>query len=273
MKGAGWQWRGMGVRLTGCEARGGQEWDEDATAWGGCPLRPPPEPPGSERAMRRGAVRVVMFLLLGAVVNVGGAWGCAIGADYLTGAVRELQFDNGRRCLYLAEGIGWTRATIYDCAYEFEDPRVLNTRPIERAPYWCDLADAPPWWNRNSRSREFHGYGWPMRTMWFESQPWVADKTLRRSPMGTDGGVVLPVRPRYSSTMAHPVALPLRIATVGFAVNTMVYAGMAWMVFGLPAVVRRRRRVKQGRCVRCGYDMRSSGVAHSACPECGNAVS
>ena len=33
---------------------------------------------------------------------------------------------------------------------------------------------------------------------------------------------------------------------------------------------RRRRRAKQGLCIRCGYDL--SGAEHKTCPECGSEV-
>ena len=33
---------------------------------------------------------------------------------------------------------------------------------------------------------------------------------------------------------------------------------------------RRRRRAKQGLCIRCGYDL--SGAEHEACPECGKEI-
>jgi len=33
---------------------------------------------------------------------------------------------------------------------------------------------------------------------------------------------------------------------------------------------RRRRRAKQGLCIRCGYDL--SGASHTLCPECGTEV-
>ena len=33
---------------------------------------------------------------------------------------------------------------------------------------------------------------------------------------------------------------------------------------------RRRRRAKQGLCIRCGYDL--SGTDHETCPECGEEI-
>ena len=48
------------------------------------------------------------------------------------------------------------------------------------------------------------------------------------------------------------------------------------LLFSLPLAIsaylraRRRRRSKQGLCIRCGYDL--SGTDHTLCPECGTEV-
>ena len=48
------------------------------------------------------------------------------------------------------------------------------------------------------------------------------------------------------------------------------------LMFALPLAIsqiplaRRRRRAKQGLCIRCGYDL--SGTDHTQCPECGEEI-
>jgi hypothetical protein len=61
--------------------------------------------------------------------------------------------------------------------------------------------------------------------------------------------------------------LPLRPIWPGFAINTVFYAGVLWLLFAAPFAMRRRRRIKRGLCPKCGYDLR--GSESKECPECG----
>ena len=61
---------------------------------------------------------------------------------------------------------------------------------------------------------------------------------------------------------------PERIIWPGFAINTMFYAGVLWMVFAFPFVLRRRRRIKRGLCPACAYPVGQSPV----CTECGKPI-
>lgn len=53
--------------------------------------------------------------------------------------------------------------------------------------------------------------------------------------------------------------------------NTVFWGGVWWCVLFVPAVIRRRRRVKRGQCAACGYDL-SANAAGTSCPECGSPV-
>ena len=61
--------------------------------------------------------------------------------------------------------------------------------------------------------------------------------------------------------------LPLRPIWPGFALNTLFYATILWPLIGGPFALRRVIRRKRGLCVSCGYDLRHAD--HNACPECG----
>ena len=66
--------------------------------------------------------------------------------------------------------------------------------------------------------------------------------------------------------------LPLRPIWPGFAINTVFYAFILWLLFalgGTPFALRRRRRIKRGLCPKCAYDLRGSATDSTTCPECG----
>jgi hypothetical protein len=74
-------------------------------------------------------------------------------------------------------------------------------------------------------------------------------------------------------TKGQFAALPWMTAWPGFAINTVFYAAVLWMLFAVPGAVRRFVRRRRGRCTRCGYDLRGQPQppesGHKTCPECG----
>jgi hypothetical protein len=62
--------------------------------------------------------------------------------------------------------------------------------------------------------------------------------------------------------------LPWHPIWPGFAINSIFYAAILWMLFALPFVVHRRRRIKRGLCPACAYPVGTSEV----CTECGKPV-
>ena len=61
--------------------------------------------------------------------------------------------------------------------------------------------------------------------------------------------------------------LPVRPIWPDFAVNTIFYAAILWLLTFGPFAVRRFIRDKRGRCINCGYDLR--GDFSAGCSECG----
>lgn len=80
----------------------------------------------------------------------------------------------------------------------------------------------------------YEGAGWPLRSI--VSRPWHA---------------IDPISP-------------------GFAINTLFYSAVLWMLFAVPVGMRRRLRKKRGQCAACGYSLRN--ITSDKCPECGAAV-
>ncbi len=68
------------------------------------------------------------------------------------------------------------------------------------------------------------------------------------------------------SSLWHLRLLPFRPLAVGFAVNTLLYAVVLWLLICGPFVARRLVRVRRGLCLKCGYPTRQTD---GRCPECG----
>ena len=66
--------------------------------------------------------------------------------------------------------------------------------------------------------------------------------------------------------------MPLTPLWPGFAINTVFYAAILWMLFAAPFALRRRRRIKRGLCPTCGYDLRGRSGESTLCPECGKSL-
>jgi hypothetical protein len=65
-----------------------------------------------------------------------------------------------------------------------------------------------------------------------------------------------------------PHTVPICPIWPGFAINTLFYAAIVWLLFAAPFALRRRRRIKRGLCPACAYPVGESAV----CTECGKAV-
>ena len=186
--------------------------------------------------MKRRLTKLVVFVLLGAVVNVAVAWGCACWSD-----LGEARYTDKQVNVMIS--FGYTQWVS------------VNTINGERwTLFWPASAEA----------------GWPLRcvvreghfTEFFGGDPRI--KGPRRSPLnhGWDIREVLPWFPRKAGRL-----LPLRPIWPGFAIDTIFYAVLLWCVTLGPFAARRFIRDKRGLCIKCGYDLR--GAEHEACPECG----
>jgi hypothetical protein len=71
-----------------------------------------------------------------------------------------------------------------------------------------------------------------------------------------------------SMLIRRGLRLPVCPLWPGFALNVGCYGLIAWGVWRLPLVMRRRGWRRRGMCVRCGYD-RSGILKGAKCPECG----
>ncbi len=207
--------------------------------------------------MKRRLLIIGIFLLLGAVVNVAVAWGCAVWIRAPYGATPGTLYEETRRnpaggwdIWYLQESRRPGAAfywSFYELGVELQQPANSDPMPSEIAPAWGSLG-APFESQREFDYRDIHGSGWPMISMWCE----YADgrEVIRGLALERD----------------QTPAMPLDAIWPGFAVNTLFYATILWLLIPGPFALQRFLRARRGLCPRCAYPMGESAV----CTECGN---
>ena len=74
--------------------------------------------------------------------------------------------------------------------------------------------------------------------------------------------------PQPSSFARVSRFIPMGSVWPGFAINTILYAVIAWLLFTAPRSLRHWWRIKRGQCPACAYPVGTSDV----CTECGKRV-
>ena len=208
--------------------------------------------------MKRRLFKLVLFLLLGAIVNVTVAWGCTLGSKRYLHSMHSHPAWSTR---HVVEHEGWmlytqTRiGTVRAIALRPYTKSAATTVPAGSFPRWCSIRDLPPLrhasWVRKgmvARLSEW-AYGWPCVSMWYQFE-------------GDDG-----LWPESSSVYLAGRHLPIKIVWFGFVVNSLFYAGVLCLLMCGSFALRRFMRRKRGLCVACGYELR--GDFSAGCPECG----
>ncbi len=213
--------------------------------------------------MMRRLLIIGIFLLLGAVVNVAVAWGCALWSEYRIAPDRCLShLDSPRWIASVCEGPGVTRVSGVPDNGEWGPEEMYRDDVL---PSWSRTTDRPPRDEFNDPSLPWTielAYGWPARSgvgiirkHVRGAAVWAVTSGIRTADDGSGEPVsyrVLPVRPIWS----------------GFAINTLFYAAILWLLIPGPVVLRRFLRLRWGLCPNCAYPMGESSV----CTECGRAL-
>ena len=194
--------------------------------------------------MKRWLAKLVVFLLLGAIVNVAVAWGCA-------------------KWSYLLDII------------------TLPETPVTTfAPSAWRLDNVPKSWPDKPTHAFTRHTGWFLFTDQMRS---LDDETIFRLAEFRFGvptkslacyELVVLQSGTWTNSWRYGIArfgadypLPLRPIWPEFAINTIFYAAILWLLTLGPFTARRMIRRKHGRCINCGYDLR--GDFSAGWPECG----
>ncbi len=211
--------------------------------------------------MRRRLTKLVVFLILGAVVNVAVAWGSA--AWSAPGNVKSLDFTSRKIAEDEFEGV--TRLRV------FGHTRVNYGTFSELVVGKTAAQMTQIVWLPGDNYCEMRA-GWPLRTLRCRNlveiemggTTSITINAYAANPI--QGGIVL-----TQFSIGNPAqswrALPYQPVWSGIVINTIFYAATLWFLSIGPFEVRRMIRSKRGHCIKCGYDLR--GAEHEVCPECG----
>jgi hypothetical protein len=189
----------------------------------------------------------VIFLVIGAVVNVGVAW-----VGVVLAPTQPVVVDS-------ASSGGWP------CDVPGDWPSANGMSVMQyggvRSMMW---SWSRPVWQRRTlllgpSIQQWHA-GWPTKGLMWEV--WHYDRRF-----GVHGAK-FPLW-RLGIPIGHEwKALPIRPRWPGFASNTLLYAAVTAGVWYGPVVTRREIRRRRRQCISCGYPR--AGLAEGAtCPECG----
>ena len=216
--------------------------------------------------MKRRLLIIAIFLLLGAVVNVAVAWGCAVVApEYRTLQVQTVERDGGREAFLLLAAFGSeiVRPAGASSPWEKIFRPALRLSPSHSV--WGVARRRGP---KSSGVSVEEANGWPALCLrWYSSG--------RKVHGGLDLGGTRSYAILVDGTTRSPTGggvgnrtIPLVPIWPGFAVNTLFYATLLWLLIPGPFALRRFLRLRRGLCPKCAYPIGESSV----CTECGGAL-
>jgi len=238
--------------------------------------------------MLRRARIIMIFLLLGAVVNVVVAWGfAAFGSIAPTSGFRTA--DSQQQAMWAAQRpttlASIARMSASSSSRGF-DAQVLignasttlavnvDDRGMVRDFGWTgsqDEIDLQPFhWALFVRS------GWPLRCMYGSrwSEQWSAQITSVQAGLAVPSRRDMAQHVRAISVFqttrlgTGPRLLPVGVLPLAFLINTLCYATLLWLLICVPLALRRVLRRRRGLCGMCAYPVGASPV----CTECGAVV-
>jgi len=254
-----------------------------------------------QHRVRRIALRVVVFLLLGAIVNVAVAWGCSWFQlpTYTGSAVMSLDDFWPNRLILRDEYVGrhagmqWSGFGLYELdlhiltysdwlpAHEFRDVPLTAEElaqqlddiyhenvMVQNVEEGVELRQQLHSIRRQAKQApELRvAAGWPLRSVRGLVPATTPSPGSMRIESYPDGNAFYAVRAINGKQFVR--ALPYEPIVPGFAINTFLYAAILWLLFAAPGKLRRWRRSNRGLCPKCAYPVGTSEV----CTECGAVV-
>ena len=218
------------------------------------------------RVSRSVIKRESKFLLLGAIVSVAVACGCAgFMAVGIGNSLPVLASEHPPRWRFrIYERWGATRISSEVHREEMAgDPACFVVRK-DLIPRWSRLNTPPTKAEATSPFSDIvieDARGWPLVSM---------KSTVMRIVKGKAqfGGISLPHNHRYPDVFRSIRALPTEPLWIGFALNALFYSVAPRVLYRAPFALRGWLRLRRGQCPVCAYPIGVSPV----CTECGKPV-
>ncbi len=191
--------------------------------------------------------KLVVFLLLGAVINVAVAWGCTTILR-----PRPLTHDNSSRAECISHMVRYFNIQPEGSFFSGHINRGLSYKR-----QFASRSASDPWDYKLVVRIET---GCPMRSL---AGAYLSDRNDQK--MGSWYTTAI-INPWIADNEQVFNFIPYRPIWLGFALNTLFYAAILWIPFA-PFALRHVLRRRRGACLQCGYDLR--GTSGSVCPECG----
>ncbi len=243
--------------------------------------------------------KLVLFLLLGAIVNIAVAWSSAVWFSQINplrnNSIEGYSTDGKNYDFWETTRFETNGSLRVISSWNYRNPdipiitigesgelsdilpaSILSAESL--VPNWADFMRPYPVGQIRSGSFGFvvNARGWPLLSLWGGHKRIRIDRFnggLRR--LLSEAKEPVPIRAillSHKDTRTRPGditsrLLPLSPLWPGFAINTIIYASAIWLLTLGPFTLRRIMRNKQGCCTKCGYDLR--GADHDVCPECG----
>ncbi len=187
---------------------------------------------------------ILLYLAVGAVVNMLVAWGCAI----------WMPINHFKLGAYPAAPRLWNRLGLSEPCTPIALNHGLGVRTATF--YWHD--------RRMVRAPCQHDAGWPFASLWG-----YHDAAMSPSPAL---GVFAAPRWMYSGAddLHWTRMIPTKPLWIGLVANSLCYSLALLVLTSSPLAMRRESRIRRGLCPRCTYDL--GGTDHASCPECGAAI-
>jgi hypothetical protein len=205
--------------------------------------------------VKRRALKLLLFLLAGAIINVAIAWGSA--RDILncgwraesspisSAEKRELASKYELAPYFSVQRVSRVGTRVDDCLARINSPELLVyvAYSVSGWPFHCFRGDV----NRvGGQAPKANGV-------------WLYDNGF--ASLNSLPNVRLTLAAQYNVVPFVPI-------WPGFAINTIFYAAVLWVLCAVPGKVRCWRRIKRGQCASCGYSLRGTPQIEK-CSECG----
>ena len=226
--------------------------------------------------MKRRLLMILLLLVAGAIVNVAVAWAFAADRAWFSANIVNAgaKTTDGSRVVFFLQTRGLTLIRhlettdlaagirrMLDSSRDLMEYKTSRERvPPRGSMKWSSIYDGD---SRETLKDDVDpitemASGWPAHslTCWYTMPEAVSDRRLH-------GGMSI-----GEAGAARERIIPLRPIASGFAINTVFYAAILWLLFAAPFAlwgVRRRRRIKRGLCPKCAYPVGTN----ERCTECG----